>query len=358
VLAAALGVMALVLPASVPARERPATAGADWREVLGRAAEAARTSTYAGEVLLVVWEGDDSHVSRVRVHHSTEVGLVVEDAGDDLPDEGGGLIDHPGGWLLPLPDVQDAAGLEHGIDRLREKYAPSIEGVDRVLDRRCLRLVLHRRGDDLLRERLWFDESSGLLLRRETYADDGRLLRLAAYLSLDLRPPRNRRVRLLPTAARSRSPEGEHLFAEVGTRGLAALREAGWEVPHALPGGYDPVGRFAVDGVSTQPLQLVYADGLYRVSLFQQAGRPDWEALPVGFERWEDAPFEAYHWPGSSPARLVWEADGRTYSLVGDVPPDEVAAILAVLPAHEPTGLWQRLGRGFGRLWAMLSPWG
>ncbi|CAN5184481.1 hypothetical protein BH20ACT8_BH20ACT8_04180 [soil metagenome] len=336
----------------------------DWREVLERAAEMARTKAYAGELLWVNYADDRPYVTRAAVRNTPKGGLVVDSEGgptvelDAVEDSapGGRVSDVQEGWALTLPDVGSAPG---GADLLEAKYDVSLAADDRLLDRRCRTLEIRRNDDGTLRERLWVDDRSGLLLRRETYDGTGEVVRLVTYLSLDLRdvhPGGRRASRTEPSAL----PERSHAVTRVDDRGLAALREAGWTVPETLPGGFQPVGVFAVAAEESQPLQLVYRDGLYAVSLFQQTGTPDWSSLPAGAEKLDDfGGLEGlvYAWPGAIPQRYVWTTGGRTWSLVSDAPADELEAIVAGLPQPEAPGFWERVGRGLGRLWSAVSPW-
>src|SRR5665811_1912112 len=237
--------------------------------------------------------------------------------------EGGGVADHEDGWYTPLP-ATGLTGVDEGLDLLVDKYTAEATRTDRLLDRRCDVVELRRRSDGVLRERLWLDRESGLLLRRETYAEDGTVLRMAVYLSLDLSPmavPREgpsvsgRTERQSLRVPLQRREQG---VAALEKAELAALERAGWTVPAELPGGYRAVEAYAVSSDDVQPLQVVYRDGLYSVSLFQQRGQPDWSSLPSGAEPAEGLGFQAFEWPRAVPERIVWEADGTAWSLVGD----------------------------------------
>ncbi len=207
---------------------------------------------------------------------------------------------------------------------------------------------------------MWVDDASGLLLRRETYAGEQRLLRMVAYLKLDLDP--RSRLRAVDEARPGRGPRPSGTTPDrdasaVDETGRAALREAGWFVPEEMPGEYMLDGSFALTASGTQPLQTVYSDGLYTLSLFEQRGRLDPATLPDGAEVSTEYGFDAYVWPGAVPQRLVWEAAGSTWSLVGDAPPDDFAAIVDHLPEPDSESVLTRIGRGLGRLWSWVSPW-
>lgn len=333
-----------------------------WWQLLADATQAAAGRAYRGEALWIDWSAGAPHVARFDVI-GTEQGVTVRTAERytvRIGGGGGGLVDHEQGWFLQLPAADPPAG-SRDLDRLADKYRVELEGTEALHDRACTRLGIHRRVDDRLRERLWVDEASGLVLRRETYDGERRLLRMATYLSLDLTPGLGRGPGSAPPAHADRDRSGalqqrEQGVVPVGPRALQALREAGWLVPPELPGGYEPTGVWAVSWQDSQPLQIAYDDGLYSVSLFQQQGRLDWDSLPSGAVRADGFDWPVYHWPGALPQRLVWEASGTTFSLVGDLPTDELRAMAAALPHPRSPGLVERLGRGLDRLWSWVAP--
>ncbi len=358
--AAALVTGALLAP-TVPAAAAEPVHG--WRYLLDRAAQAAEERAYIGEALWVAYDDGTPSVSTFSVQSSGHGEIAVTDPGGyamRLADDGSGLADHERGWFLPLP-AADLAKAHKGLTRLEEKYRVAIVGTEELLDRPCTVLEITRRADAQLVERLWIDEASGLLLRRETYDGATRLLRMVAYQKLDLDPsvgPRRAAAAQRPTRGQRPSMvRRSQTVAEVDEQDRAVLREAGWTVPDALPGGYRPDGSFAVSTAGSEPLQVVYGDGLYTVSLFEQRGRPDRSSLPDGAVKVDDLGFEAYTWPGTLPRRFVWEASGTTFSLVGDAPPQELRAMAASLPRPAADGLLERLRRGLGRLWSWVSPW-
>lgn len=326
----------------------PALAEDVWRELLTATADATRSSTYAGEALWITFGAGGPYVGTASVT-GTGTGRVVVEASDRHLAEaeagaGGGQVE-----ALPLPAVLDDPGERLGV--LGRNYEVSVEGRERLMDRRSTVLVLHRRDSGMLRERLWIDEASKLLVRRETYDEEGSLLRLGAFLSLDLAPHP-------PRSGGADDVERDEGPVPLDAGDLDALREAGWTIPDELPPGYEPVAAYTLAEEDGQPLQLVYTDGLYTVSVFQQAGTADLSALPPGAEHVEDVPGEVYEWPGAVPSRLVWAAHERTWSLVGDAPPDDLRTMAAALPAEDGPGLFERLRRGFSRLWSTLSEWG
>jgi len=356
-----LTVVGMIVALTVP----PATADTDqqWRTLLGRAAHAAENRAYIGESIWVVHDGGEASVSTFLVQSSGSGEISVADRtryAVRLGDDGSALADHERGWFLPLP-AADLSKSSKGLDRIAEKYDVEITGAERLLHRPCTRLELRRRSDGRLAERLWVDDASGLLLRRETYAGEEQLLRMVAYNKLDLDPAaltRSGQPTRPSRGQRTSQVRREQAVTEVDETGRTALREAGWLVPDAMPAQYQWEGAFALSAGDTQPLQTVYSDGLYTVSLFEHHGVGlDLEALPEGAELSDRLGFAAWTWPGAVPQRLVWEAEGTTWSLVGDAPPDELAAMAAQLPHPSSDGVLARILRGLGRLWSWVSPW-
>lgn len=334
-----------------PAMDGEARDRETWRSVLLRAADASQQRRYSGEALTIVWSAGVPQVSLVTVQRDRET-LTVSSTGQftvRLGEQDSELVDHRQGWMAPLPAI-DPGGAAEAIRALAAKYDVAVAGQERLLDRPCARIEVRRRADGSLRERLWVDEDSGLVLRRESYEGDERL-RLMAYMSLDLRSGQVGRASTRVTrSGRAGLQRRAGEVSAVDMTSLSALHRAGWTVPTDLPGGYEPSSAYVVDRADGQPLQVVYGDGLYTVSLFQQRGRADWTSLPEGAEPVEGLDWVAYEWPGAVPRRLVWEAEGTTFSLVGDAPPEEFIAIAEALPRPQGASLGERLRRGLSRV--------
>ena len=342
-------------PASAQTPEREVT----WRYLLDRATQSAEKRVYTGEVLWITYEDEGPHISTFDVSSTGQGQIDVTDRGRydvRLSDDGSGLADHERGWYVPLP-AADLARAHKGLSRLERKYLVEVVGTDALLDRPATKLEIRRRSDESLVERLWVDDDSGLLLRREMYDGADTLLRMVAYLRLDLDPGTEVGDSRLQARARSGTIRRRPRVTEIDDAKRNALQSAGWTVPDALPKGFIAESAFTVSSDETEPLQLVFGDGLYSVSLFEQTGEPDFATLPDGAVKTDVLGFEAYTWPGAVPPRYVWESSGKTFSLVGDAPPADIAEIAASLPQPERVSFGDRLRRGFSRLWSWVSPW-
>lgn len=220
---------------------------------------------------------------------------------------------------------------------LSGKYDVVVGPAEQIMDRRCIRMDMRIAATGELREQVWIDQESGVFLRRETY-ESGQRARTVAYLSLDLDDDSPAQVR----------PPGVVAVNDVSQ--FAALRAAGWTVPPQLAGGYLLAATVVHTALPGMPVQAIYSDGLYTVSLFVQPGQPDLTTLPADMEHVPELDDRrAYALPGL-PAGIVWGANQHVLALMGDAPHGDLLAIVRDLPGDRPSPLLVRLGRGMHRM--------
>src|SRR5947207_10231670 len=114
-----------------------------------------------------------------------------------------------------------------------------------------------------------------------------------------------------------------------------------YQAPTSLTGGYQRVGMVQRSGA----LQVVYSDGIYSLSVFEQTGRlsggavpPDGEVVGVGTTNgWR------YAWAGGQ--IVVWQSGPAIYTVVGEAATDEVLAAARSLPRPAKLSSWQRVRR-------------
>ncbi|MEE8602611.1 zf-HC2 domain-containing protein [Euzebya tangerina] len=206
-----------------------------------------------------------------------------------------------------------------GVADPTEKYDITVGHVDHIMDRPCIRVDLRLRDQEEVREQVWIDESTGVFLRRVTF-DDGRRQRSVSYQSLDL-----------DAAVEPVRSGGETALQQPGQ--VDALRAGGWDIPASLPGSYQLIGVAVRSDVAGMPVQAVYSDGLYVASLFVQPGQPDLAQISGSAEHVGALTDRmAYLWEGY-PNRMLWAAAGRTYTLIGDAPVDDLMGMATGLPA-------------------------
>jgi hypothetical protein len=114
---------------------------------------------------------------------------------------------------------------------------------------------------------------------------------------------------------------------------------APFAAPDAMSGGY----RRVAAGWEGDALHVVYDDGGSHLSLFEEVGRVDWDAMPPGQPvRVGGGVGRLYGVPEGQV--LVWEAGDLVYTAVGDSPQALLAMAAGVGPPRELT-LAQKLRR-------------
>jgi negative regulator of sigma E activity len=211
------------------------------------------------------------------------------------------------------PDIEDA-------------YDVRPAGVDRVAGYTTDVIEVVKNGT--VRERLDLEATTKLLLRRRQYDNHGVLERAFTFDQIQIGDP----SMTTPTTPPAPQHDGPEVLApkDVPTSERA---------PSRLAAGFRRVGAYRQGGV----VQLLYGDGLYDLSLFQQHGRLDAGDLPAqrravrfeGHRAWE------FSWPGGE--GIVWTSGRTVYTLVGDVPPDELLTVASSVPVHPSTSVAHRL---------------
>ena len=115
------------------------------------------------------------------------------------------------------------------------------------------------------RARFAIDSESGQLLQREVLDDHGRVLRSVAFASLMVMSGPPDPAAVAPSAAAAPT----------------TIKDVpdGYPAPDTVGNGYRLLGQYLDPDGS---VQLFYGDGLFAVSVFEQPGEVDWDALPPG----------------------------------------------------------------------------
>jgi sigma-E factor negative regulatory protein RseB len=191
------------------------------------------------------------------------------------------------------------------------------------------------RDDGRVRVRLYIDEHTGLLLRREQFDEAGQEERTVAFreISFDGSGP-----------APDVPPEASAVLA----RQAPSFRPVGSSAPQVLGDGYLRLGVYRRGPV----LHVHYSDGLFELSVFEQAGRLDDDELPSAGRTLALGEHEAtlYSWPGGH--LLVWQAGPVVRTAVSDAPAGQMLEAARQLPradAGRPS-LLQKLRRACSAL--------
>ena len=312
-------VAAPIAPASATATDGP----------LDEAREVMQQLDFRGRVT-VRW--DDSGVPRTA---SIDVrggdGVVTIDGPTDAVASGTRrLVRHGDAWDLLWP-----GGIASAPPQMLRKYEVS-HGPGPLVAGRSTKLVEVRHGGDI-RERLALDVETGLLLQREQFGPAGTPTRQLVFETVEMGsdPPR-------PPAMSGNSKPDVHLVKD-------AL-PAPYVTPTRLSGSYHRVGVYR----HADAVHVLYSDGLYGLSVFEQPGRINWDALPAGEAvRVGDGRGHRYSWAGGHV--VLWESRSTAWTVVGDGPVDQVMAAARSLPGARPLSTMQRVRQHCRRLVEAIS---
>lgn len=255
--------------------------------------------------------------------------LDVQAAGGTIALKGGStLLAGPGGSTMARSPVGDwdmlwnGAPTATGRPDVDENYDLTPVDQPTTVAARSTRVVEVRQAD-VVRERLFLDAENGLLLRREQLDRSGHPVHVVAFSSIDLGaqvpPP------VTPTGVADHSP-----------RHLSTV-----SAPAALPGGYRRVDAYRDRGA----VQILYSDGLYDMSVFEQRGGLAKRDVPAAGKPVKVGPSKGwvYSWPGGQV--LLWHRGHTVYSLVSEAPVDQLMAAAEALPAAGGSSVLTRLRR-------------
>jgi hypothetical protein len=168
---------------------------------------------------------------------------------------------------------------------------------------------------DVVRERMYLDTATALLLRRDQYDAGGGVARTMAFETLAVRPPS-------PAIAAPRSP------AHHAPQPVPAGRVASAGAPDGLDDGYRRLGVFRTGDA----LHVLYSDGLYDLSVFQQGGRLRRSDLPPSGDRVAVGRATGWRYAWAGGQLVVWAAKGRVFTAVSDAPVDQLLLAVRSLP--------------------------
>lgn len=101
-----------------------------------------------------------------------------------------------------------------------------------------------------------------------------------------------------------------------------------YRAPAQLRGGYELIATYRRGDV----LHMVYGDGLSALSVFEQPGHIDWEAMPTTGRPVTVAGHPAYTYTWNGARVVTWQAGNLAYTLVSAAEPNEVMAAAGSLP--------------------------
>lgn len=324
----------LVAGSASPATATGSRSGevATW---LARASAAQTDLAWSGTTIISTWSSGQTGSSLLDLVHQPGRGLTVSRHGagsgtvtGESHDDDVTMPDQPTGtaYLAMGGDGSPAPLL-----LLTSHYDVALDQTGQVAGRPVQSLML-RRGARAA-ARLWLDEATGLLLRREVYDGAGRTVSAMAFLDVTITGG---------TGWTAPAP----IAATTSADGVAAVRRAGWLCPRQIGSDlvlYDArtvTGSDAgpVAGRSTPIMHLSYSDGLSSLSVFQQRGRLDPAAL-AGYAVTEVGGHRVRVRRGLQ-TNAVWQSGGTVVTVISDEPAWQLVDVVAALPPSHPVSGW------------------
>ena len=315
-------IVALAAVAAVFVGPAPLASAGGQQDPLDEARKAAEETPFSGSVTLQWREGQVLHRDTLTVKGTH--GTVLAQGGRSAMAVGAErLVYSPGdGWHELWPSGLSAPGRPD----IEDAYDVRVSGSDRVAGYPTQVVEVLKGGT--VRERLDLETTTKLLLRRRQYDTHGTLERAFTFDQVQIGDP----SMTTPTTPPAPKHDGAQSLA---LKDVPSSERA----PNQLAAGYHRLGAYRQGGA----VQLLYGDGLYDLSLFEQQGRLDTSDLPgqVRSVRFSERRGWEFSWPGGE--GVVWTAGRTVYTLVGDVPPDELLAVASSVPVHRSTSVGHRL---------------
>lgn len=294
--------------------------------------------SYSGTQMITAWGRGEVTSAVLDVNHVAGQGTLVRV-------RGGAVGDGAPTFLADIRSSSPQIG-ELGISSLEllaSSYDVSLTATGQVSGREASVVDVSRGGRPMAR--MWVDTGTGLLLRREVFDGSGRLVGESVFLDVML--GERSFIEHLPPA------EPDEGARSLGLQARGWMEQAGWHVsPRIATLALVDIAVLA----DAEAVHLSYSDGLFRVSVFEQRGPLDADALD-GFTRADVAGRTAWVRQGI-PSYVVWEGDGIVYTAVSDAPVSMLTRLMPATPppTAESPGFWSRVGAGLSQMSAWISP--
>jgi peptidoglycan/xylan/chitin deacetylase (PgdA/CDA1 family)/negative regulator of sigma E activity len=227
----------------------------------------------------------------------------------------------------PAPEADEERLTRDVLPRILSSYNVSFGGMESVAGRpvRVINVEGKMAGRPSLR--IWIDRERRLILRFERYKPDGTLQESSTFLSIQYDPTFTADLFTVP------APQGTQVQQQGRPRNLSLeeiARRVGFtpQVPSRVPSGFQ-LTRAVVRQVQGQPTAVfVYSDGVSSLTLFESRGAkagPRGRAVRIG-------PVEGVITSRGALTVVHWNARGISYTLVGDLPQDDLVQVASSVP--------------------------
>jgi sigma-E factor negative regulatory protein RseB len=312
---AALAPLALGPEPAAPSQTGPGA------QLLDDARRAAQEQDFSG-VLEVSWsDAKGEHSSDVSVRNANGV-LALGDRPQVIVEGARRFVQGRDGWLAVWSDET-----QPDVPAPADKWQLAVRDGPTVAGRPTREVDATDRHDGRVRERLYLDEATSLLLRREQLDTRGRTVRAVGFTSIG-EPAVGMFIGSLPAEA----PQAPSRSTNRQPRTVDEVA-APFRAPASAGDGFRLAGQY---DEPDDTLHLFYSDGLFSVSVFEQQGELDATGLPAGAESRTVAGRDVrqYRTPGG--AVMVWQSGDVVYTTVSDAPLDQLDDVLAdFTPPHD-----------------------
>lgn len=221
------------------------------------------------------------------------------------------------------PNAEAVADAADSYDLLRANYFLEVQPKARTwAERKVFLLTITRRANRMPARKLWVDAATGVVLKRESYRDDGKLALTVAFSDVNYHAPLSRSLFNLSSLA---ARPGVRTVEEKPT-GETPVKLA--NVTHQLGGtAHAPahLGGYRLVSAALTPegktLHLRYSDGLNLVSLFEQRRtqlrRPT--RVPPTMHPTRIGPRAGYVSHHASLTALNWDTGALNFTLMGEI---------------------------------------
>jgi hypothetical protein len=295
--------------------------------LLTNARHAAERYDFSG-VLEVTWsDAAGPHSGEVSVRSANGV-LSLGDDSQVVVEGTRRFVHETEGWLAVWS--RDVAS---SVPSPSEKWQLTARDGPVVAGRATREVDAADRDRSEVRERLYFDATTDLLLRREQLDRRGNPVRAVGYVSIG--ESAGAFFGVVPAEA----PRAPRASATRQPRSIEVV-SAPFRAPSTAGDGFHLAGRYRD---ATGAVQLFYSDGLFGVSVFEQEGKLDWSGLPAGGETATVADRDARRYRTPTGVVTVWESDEIVYTAVADAPADQVDELLADFTPSDSPSTFERV---------------
>jgi anti-sigma factor RsiW len=298
------------------------------QQLVDRALEAAQKDQFRGTMLVTWTDHGQDQTRSIAVFESDGVLHVGADVVLSSADRR--LLHSTGGWQLLW------AGAVGRAPNPGRKYTFDLMPGAKIAGRAADELAVRLRSSGAVVERSFFDQETGLLLRRDQLDRKGRIVRQVAYTEIS--PP----LPVPPVTPTLPAPGPGHR-----DRGPVPLKpgQSSLVAPKHIGDGFRLAGR---DLDANGNVQLYYSDGVLHVSVFERAADLDWDGLQSGGTKGSIAGHDVVQYSTPSAIEVMWESGGTTYVLVTDAGPNDVTAIVKSFPRERSPSVVERIGHFLG----------